>query len=603
MYKCDKCGCEHSQRTVCPRCGAPVIIVNQDYLLRREQWEKQQREQLQYKKQEEDRKKTAEPARERKNGSSEKNGIYNAQKRESRKADKPAEKREAKKTNGISEKLRALRSERAEKKKKIEKDKNANELKDNRRERRQRLERRRMLMAVAVAAGIILSVTAGIVGYGIYKSIDRSDVRYFDGHELVSVREGVLLDIESGAGIGALLSYAEGLNAILFDNGASLAGWYEGREFELFSDMGEITDEYMFSESGRYLAYVLYSEPDELYSLVIYDLADGSSRIYDGERRIKLIAVSDDGRVLYDELETTGYSTVVSMNLYAADISKKLLVAENVTAATYDSIYDNAVFIKDEKLYICSLSEECLDRYEGIISDREHILVNEGVIAIVDNRLSEAVMYTTDDGLWVYEEGMSRLAAEAVDSSAEIYYDGAGSLYYRMLDRLYYVEQKSISEQKSVSMQDYLEAGNLPDTGRKELILSGLSGDIVVSEDGNIWCLDSDGNLYCSRKSEKKGDGGRLYLIEAGVTACGSLYGVDGCAFIKDGQLICFYGGDKKKRLVLGEAGEKSALSCRAVSSGKYLYYVDSSSVLWKIAKKGSDRESLGFVNLFGLKN
>ena len=35
MFKCDKCGCEHNSRTMCPKCGAPVVIVNEDYLLRR----------------------------------------------------------------------------------------------------------------------------------------------------------------------------------------------------------------------------------------------------------------------------------------------------------------------------------------------------------------------------------------------------------------------------------------------------------------------------------------------------------------------------------------------------------------------------------------
>ena len=50
MYKCDKCGCEHTSRTVCPKCGAPVIIVNEDYLLRRQRWEEQQKNNLRYKK-------------------------------------------------------------------------------------------------------------------------------------------------------------------------------------------------------------------------------------------------------------------------------------------------------------------------------------------------------------------------------------------------------------------------------------------------------------------------------------------------------------------------------------------------------------------------
>ena len=56
MYKCDKCGCEHNSRTVCPKCGAPVVIVNEDYLLRRQQWEEQQRNNLRYKKKGEEKK-------------------------------------------------------------------------------------------------------------------------------------------------------------------------------------------------------------------------------------------------------------------------------------------------------------------------------------------------------------------------------------------------------------------------------------------------------------------------------------------------------------------------------------------------------------------
>lgn len=52
MFKCDKCGCEHNSRTVCPKCGAPVVIVNEDYLLRRQQWEEQQKNNLRYKKRE-----------------------------------------------------------------------------------------------------------------------------------------------------------------------------------------------------------------------------------------------------------------------------------------------------------------------------------------------------------------------------------------------------------------------------------------------------------------------------------------------------------------------------------------------------------------------
>ena len=54
----------------------------------------------------------------------------------------------------------------------------------------------------------------------------------------------------------------------------------------------------MLSESGRYLAYVLYSEDDEKYFLVIYDLLDGENVFYDTDRRIKLVTVNEAVRVL-----------------------------------------------------------------------------------------------------------------------------------------------------------------------------------------------------------------------------------------------------------------------------------------------------------------
>ena len=40
---CDKCGFEHNSKSVCPKCGARVIYVNEDYLRRKEEWEKAQK--------------------------------------------------------------------------------------------------------------------------------------------------------------------------------------------------------------------------------------------------------------------------------------------------------------------------------------------------------------------------------------------------------------------------------------------------------------------------------------------------------------------------------------------------------------------------------
>ena len=42
---CDKCGFEHNSKSVCPKCGARVVYVNEEYQKRRKEWEESQKNQ------------------------------------------------------------------------------------------------------------------------------------------------------------------------------------------------------------------------------------------------------------------------------------------------------------------------------------------------------------------------------------------------------------------------------------------------------------------------------------------------------------------------------------------------------------------------------
>lgn len=649
MFKCDKCGCEHSSRTVCPKCGAPVVIVNQDYLLRRQQWEEQQKNNLRYRKKGEDR------------GSSD-IGRHNDSDRKKADDSLSAESGQADIKdrilgfkNNVLSKLRDKRAADDERRRKREKERNADELKDNRREQGIRQKRRRILAAVSAVAGAAVVVAGIFAGVNIYRSIDRSDLRYFDGHRLISVNDGVLLDLDRDGSTYSLLAYTPGLNAALLkeeneyiygtdntdnvdnsqtagaaDGGgntqnvdgtveidntynsgdgysahdseyqekAALIGWYEGSETVLVSDIGDITDEYAFSQSGRYLAYVLYSEPDERYSLAIYDLLKGNGTVYDTGRRVKIVAVTDGGTVLFDELETGDYSTVVGMDFYVADLSEKLLIADSVDETAYDEKNNEAVFTQDDKLYVCSVAKAVIDKYDDIISDREHIYVNEGVVSVAENILGNGILYITESGLWVYENGYSYRMVSDVDTADEFYYCGKGELIYRRKDKLYYAKQdidkvkeeaKSAAGETSSDMQEALDSIQ---PAKASIVLENISGGIVTADDGTLWCVAGDGELFNSADTNA--------AVDDGVTSCIRLEGAAGCAYTKDGNLIAVYGKGGRNKTVIENVRINGASGFAVISSQKSLYYVDSSSVLWKIDKNGKKMESLGFASLVG---
>lgn len=611
MFKCDKCGCEHNSRTVCPKCGAPVVIVNEDYLLRRQQWEEQQKNNLRYKKK----------------GENNASGLVSVSDKSSHKTSGRAGRQEAfdknssealtnKKAevtiagrfvgfkNSFLSKLREVKAASTEKRKKREKEKNADDLKDNRREQRIRQKRRKLVFAVSIAVGVAVCVGGVCGGIAIYRGIDRSDVRYFDGHQLISINDGVLLNLDRNGESYSLLTYTEALNAALLgkigvEAGGSddlLIGWKDGSENILVSDMGDITDEHVFSQSGRCIAYVLYSEPDEKYFLVLYDLGGSKYSVYDSDRRIKIVAVDDDGRVLFDELETGDYSTVVGMNFYVADLSKKLLIAENVKTADYDEKNDEAVFIIEDRLYLCSVSDAVLEKYDDMISDREHILVNGGVDSLVDNVLDKSLLYITESGLWIYENGYSFPEVEKANAYDEFYYCGDGKLYYRNQNKLYYacqdikeIEQavKSARKDGNTDVQENLDSIQAK---KATVVFEDIDGDIVTSEDGTIWCVSEDGRLFSSAAGE----------LDSDVTGCIELIGTSGCAYVKDENLIVLNENAGKSKVLVENVKTDKGSDFAVFSSKKYLYYVDSSSVLWKIAKNGKERESLGFASLVG---
>ena len=228
----------------------------------------------------------------------------------------------------------------------------------------------------------------------------------------------------------------------------------------------------------------------------------------------------------------------------------------------------------------------------------EHIYVNEGVISVADDILGNAILYITESGLWVYENGYSYRMVGDVDTADEFYYCGKGELIYRRKDKLYYAKQdmdkvkeaaKSADGETPLDMQEALDSVQ---PAKASVVLENISGGLVSAEDGTIWCIAGDGGLFNSADANA--------AVDDGVTDCIRLEGAAGCAYTKDGKLITVYGKAGRNKTVIDNVRINAASGFSVISSQKSLYYVDSSSVLWKIDKNGKKMESLGFASLVG---
>ena len=132
------------------------------------------------------------------------------------------------------------------------------------------------------------------------------------------------------------------------------------------------------------------------------------------------------------------------------------------------------------------------------------------------------------------------------------------------------------------------------EAGTAVMVLENISGDIVADDDGSLWCVNDGGTLFKVSKSD-------VNEIDTGVRACVKILGLGGCAYYKESRIVFCYGKGGKNKLVYEDTGVNMISGFDAAKSKKFLYYVDQSSILWKIAKNGKTKESLGFASLIGI--
>lgn len=659
MYKCDKCGCEHNCRDACPGCGAPVVIVNEDYLRRRREWEERQ--------------KKGQAAEE--NGSLAERtvaavlGAYNSSEKEESEAvdtedgyqtfdsismakkDNERNKQRGGDSKGASgfallrEKLGAVfgtvrtavlsrfsrAQQKSERKKRHAGDDRSLELESE--EEQDPYEKMildhivfksRIRKFVLIGAAALVLAAGAFIAAGLIRNRDRSDIRYFDGYELVSVQDGVLFRLDKEGGF-ALEAYSASLDGLLLKQGENggLAGWYAGEEFALTSEMGAYTGQALFSGNGRYLAYVLYQEAKEdgeqgkqktagEYSLVLVDMKEQTQGVCSYDRMIDLIDITEDGRVLYTVMDTTGYSVVVNSRLYVAGTGTAekngegqeddnaaqalvyrltdCLISSSVEEAYCNSSGDSVVFLEEDQLWLCDISGSKLEEYGSVIPAKALLLVDEEVLSILDAGDGEQVFYLKENGLWRYEKGAADFVVRGADNACTLYCLADGSLYYRRMNTLYAVSE-----------------------GVGRAVITELSGDVLYTgEKRALLCGDREGRLYEAGKirpeqiagsaaagAGQAGEYSFIRVIAGNVSAYNTLYGMEGyCAVCGDDLVYGEYSGKKYSVNRVSDNNPTAGKEAKVYYSRKYLYYVDSGSILWKMSKEDGTRESLGYVQI-----
>ena len=266
-----------------------------------------------------------------------------------------------------------------------------------------------------------------------------------------------------------------------------------------------------------------------------------------------IYGIDESGLVCYSVMEIMEDAIVVDNSIYLSGVNQTCLIAESAKKAAYISP-DLLVYIYNDDLYRVEL-----DKVSKVFSAKEGTtLIAEEIEDIVVNKAGEDILYTTENGLYVFD-GSSRLVSSNISATDEVYYAADKYLYYIDINNVY----------KDVQ-------------GRKTPVTVRKSESSTLLFDGKILFVDVDDKLW-----ELAGDNKEKFT--EGVTNVGKISGVKGYAYSTLKSQFTVISG--KTREVCPNTTQKSF---QVIIHGNDVYYIDGSSVLYKAVK--DRKESLGFV-------
>lgn len=600
---CDKCGFEHNSKSVCPKCGARVIYVNEDYLRRKEEWEKAQKAGtagalppgiMHSTREEHDREKGRDTVVSR-----ESYGRQNTQKGGSE-------------TAGLSFDvvrnviLKAVagvivffkkhfgRRKPAEVIRELKFDDGKETLDTSKLVVSHKIFKDKLRPVFITAAAVVFAAVAAVVIINVIRNIDHSRVFYYDGKyaylsddtdnalwgstdgdmTIASAGDSAVIGYDADgiymyssgrkytvqASISSVAAYNEQLTGVIYTTSDGGVFYTDGKDsLKIDIDVAQgFTHACKVSDNGKYYVLTTSDESDDFSSgessFYIGD-SDGNLTLISRDNNDKdVLRVYDDGSVVYIDMETGDYGIVNSRKImrYADDSVTQITDGLSKYRTSGDEIY---YLTTDGKICMTEMNQNgSVTALDFEVQDLSDNLAGTG----------KGIIYRKDDGY---------------------YYAGVDSEPIRInkckddADCIWY-EENIINSY--ICDGEFYSAGGTSDKALFEINDPGKA--VYSAESGYIAAVSSDGNLHIvSGSSDRE---------TAAADSVSEIANHKGVIYTKDNTAYLLLKPDgRPKKLADISGGVVSAFY-----SGRRYYIVNDKNILYNVKQNGRVSENAGYV-------
>lgn len=600
---CDKCGFEHNSKSVCPKCGARVIYVNEDYLRRKEEWEKAQKAGtagalppgiMHSTREEHDREKGRDTVVSR-----ESYGRQNTQKGGSETAGLSFDVVRnviIKAVAGVIVffKKHFGRRKPAEVIRELKFDDGKETLDTSKLVVSHKIFKDKLRPVFITAAAVVFAAVAAVVIINVIRNIDHSRVFYYDGKyaylsddtdnalwgstdggmTIASAGDSAVIGYDADgiymyssgrkytiqASISSVAAYNEQLTGVIYTTSDGGVFYTDGKDsLKIDIDVAQgFTHACKVSDNGKYYVLTTSGESDDFSSgessFYIGD-SDGNLTLISRDNNDKdVLRVYDDGSVVYIDMETGDYGIVNSRKImrYADDSVTQITDGLSKYRTSGDEIY---YLTTDGKICMTQMNQN------GSVT-----ALDFEVQDLSDNLAGteKGIIYRKDDGY---------------------YYAGADSEPIRInkckddADCIWY-EENIINSY--ICDGEFYSAGGTSDKALFEI--NDPDKAVYSAESGYIAAVSSDGNLHIvSGSSDRE---------TAAADSVSEIANHKGVIYTKDNTAYLLLKPDgRPKKLADISGGVVSAFY-----SGRRYYIVNDKNILYNVKQNGRVSENAGYV-------